>query len=181
MKKGDRVMVLDDNLEGIILKIEGNNAYIETLDGFKISFSKKELVLLQNPLSSSAFSAHNISEILKEKTYVKKINSKRKKPKERTHPAMEVDLHIHHLVKNQKSLSNYEMLEIQLDTAKRQLLFAMNKGIQRVVFIHGIGAGVLRQELEYLFNKYEAVSFEDANFQKYGRGATEVFIHQSKL
>ncbi len=57
----------------------------------------------------------------------------------------------------------------------------MQKGIQRVVFIHGIGAGVLRQELEYLFRGYDAITFEDANFQKYGRGATEIYIHQSKL
>jgi DNA-nicking Smr family endonuclease len=94
---------------------------------------------------------------------------------------MEVDLHIAQLVPSQRGLSNYDMLEIQLDTAKRQLHFAMKKGIQRVVFIHGVGAGVLKQELEYLLKRYDAVSFEDANFQKYGRGATEIYIHQSKL
>jgi dsDNA-specific endonuclease/ATPase MutS2 len=93
---------------------------------------------------------------------------------------MEVDLHIHKLVKNSKNMSNYDMLTIQLDTAKRQLDFAIRKRIQRVVFIHGIGDGVLRTELEFLFKRYDNLKYYDANFQKYGRGATEVYIFQNK-
>lgn len=181
MKQGDRVMVLDDNLEGVVQHIEGNTVLVETLEGFKISYEKKELVPLENVMSTKEFAISDISEILKNKEDFPKRKKRKLKAKERFQPTMEVDLHIHQLVTNQRGLTNYDMLEIQLDTAKRQLNFAMQKGIQRIVFIHGIGAGVLRQELAYLFKKYEAVSFEDANFQKYGRGATEVYIHQSKL
>lgn len=71
------------------------------------------------------------------------------------------------------------MLTIQLDTAKRQLEFAISKRIQKVVFIHGVGAGVLRTELEYLFRQYDNVKYYDADFQKYGRGATEIYIYQN--
>ena len=63
---------------------------------------------------------------------------------------MEVDLHIHQLVKSTKNMSNYDMLTLQLDTAKRRLEFAISKRIQRVIFIHGVGAGVLKLEMEYL-------------------------------
>ncbi len=181
MKKGDKVMVLDDNLEGIIVSVFNETVMVETLDGFEIAFEKHELVVIDNPISSHEFSVSNISEVLKNKEVLVNKNTKRQKPRERLQPAMEVDLHIGQLVASQKGLSNYDMLEIQIDTAKRQLNFAMQKGIQRVVFIHGIGAGVLRQELEYLFRGYDAITFEDANFQKYGRGATEIYIHQSKL
>lgn len=181
MKIGNTVMVIDDNVEGTIVSIENNIVLVETLDGFQITYEKKELVVLENPISSQEFSVDNISEVLKNKEVVRHKNARAQKPKQRVKPAMEVDLHIHQLVSSQRGLSNYDMLEIQLDTAKRQLHFAMKKGIQRVVFIHGVGAGVLRQELEYLLKRYDAVSFEDANFQKYGRGATEIYIHQSKL
>ena len=181
MKIGNTVMVLDDNVEGTIVSIENNTVVVETLDGFQITYEKKELVVLENPISSQEFSVDNISEVLKNKEVVRHKNARAQKPKQRVKPAMEVDLHIHQLVSSQRGLSNYDMLEIQLDTAKRQLHFAMKKGIQRVVFIHGVGAGVLRQELEFLLKRYDAVSFEDANFQKYGRGATEIYIHQSKL
>jgi dsDNA-specific endonuclease/ATPase MutS2 len=181
MKKGDTVLVLDDNLEGTIVSFLNDTVLVETVDGFEITYEKQELVVLENPISSHEFSVSNISEVLKNKEVVGNKNTKRQKPRERVQPAMEVDLHIHQLVPSQRGLSNYDMLEIQIDTAKRQLNFAMQKGIQRVVFIHGIGAGVLRQELEYLFRGYDAITFEDANFQKYGRGATEIYIHQSKL
>ena len=181
MKKGDTVQVLDDNVEGTIVSIENNTVVVETLDGFQIAYERQELVFLENPISSQEFSVANISEVLKNKEIVTHKNTKGQKPKQRVKPAMEVDLHIAQLIPSQRGLSNYDMLEIQLDTAKKQLHFAMKKGIQRVVFIHGVGAGVLRQELEYLLKRYDAVSFEDANFQKYGRGATEIYIHQSKL
>jgi hypothetical protein len=48
-----------------------------------------------------------------------------------------------------------------------------------VVFIHGVGEGVLKIELEYLFRRYENVKYYDADYQKYGLGATEVYILQN--
>ena len=71
------------------------------------------------------------------------------------------------------------MLTLQLETARRQLEFAIRKRIQKVVFIHGVGEGVLRTELEYLFGRYDNITFYDANYQKYGIGATEVYIFQN--
>ena len=92
---------------------------------------------------------------------------------------MEVDLHIHQLVSTERGMSAHDKLNIQVDTAKRQLEFAISKKIQRLVFIHGVGEGVLRAELEYLFRRYDNVIYEDADFQKYGRGATMLFISQN--
>ncbi|HZJ19117.1 MAG TPA: Smr/MutS family protein, partial [Pricia sp.] len=77
-----------------------------------------------------------------------------------------------------RGMSNYEMLNLQLETAKRQLEFAIKKRIQKVVFIHGVGEGVLKEELNYLFRRYENVKYYDAEYQKYGLGATEVYIYQ---
>ena len=49
---------------------------------------------------------------------------------------------------------------------------------KKIVFIHGKGEGVLRQaiihELNYRYKKY---SYQDASFQEYGYGATQVTIH----
>ena len=92
---------------------------------------------------------------------------------------MEVDLHIDKLIKSYNRLSNYEMLNIQLDTAKRQLVFAVRKRIQRVVFIHGVGAGVLKSELEYLMRGYDGIKIVEADYKKYGLGAMEIYIPQN--
>jgi CTP:phosphocholine cytidylyltransferase-like protein len=92
---------------------------------------------------------------------------------------MEVDLHINQLVKTTRGMSNYDILNIQMETAKRQLAFAMEKRIQKVVFIHGVGEGILKEELHYLFKKYDNLKYYDADYQKYGLGATEVYIYQN--
>ena len=179
MFKGDKIMVLDDTIEGHIIAIIDNKVLIETLDGFEMEFLKKELVVVSETLNRHDFAPKNPKAIISEKETLKVKNNKRVKPKDRTQPLMEVDLHIHQLVATERGLQAHDKLEIQIDTAKRQLEFAIRKGIQRIVFIHGIGAGVLRAELEYMLRRYDNVSFEDANFQKYGRGATQVYIYQN--
>ena len=103
------------------------------------------------------------------------------KSKERTTPKMEVDLHIHQLVTNTRNMDNFEMLNFQLETARRKIAFAITKKIQKIVFIHGVGEGVLKYELIRVLKEYEGrLKFYDADYQKYGLGATEVYIFQSK-
>ncbi|GEQ86559.1 hypothetical protein ULMS_20670 [Patiriisocius marinistellae] len=179
MKVGDKIMVLDDVFSGIIQQIDEDKITVETEDGFEMEFHKSELVVISSEINNREFHTFNPQEVKFEKQEKRPKKNTRVKPKERTLPPMEVDLHIHQLVHNEKGMSNYDMLEIQIDTARRQLEFAMLKKIQRVVFIHGVGEGVLRTELEFLFRKYENVSYNDANYQKYGRGATEVYIFQN--
>jgi dsDNA-specific endonuclease/ATPase MutS2 len=57
--------------------------------------------------------------------------------------------------------------------------FAIAKRISKIVFIHGVGEGVLKSELDFMFGRYENIDFRDGNYQKYGLGATEIFIRQS--
>lgn len=176
---GDTVFILDDDIKGIITKINRAMVTVLTEDGFEMDFEKSQIVIPKKEVSKKDFFPNAIQEVIQQKEIKKHSNSKRVKPKERNQPTMEVDLHIHHLVTSGKGLSNFDMLNIQLDTAKKQLEFAIQKKLQRVVFIHGIGQGVLRQELETLFRRYDQVAVEDADFKKYGRGATEIYIFQN--
>jgi hypothetical protein len=180
LSEGDKVLVLDDDLSGTVSIVRGNLVSILTNDGFEMEFERSELVLLGDSLTTRDFIPDDFSEVLSEKSVEKYKKVKRIKPKERNLPAMEVDLHIHQLVPKTKGMDNFDMLTLQIDTAKRQLEFAIKKRIQRVVFIHGVGEGVLRAELEYLFRQYGNLQFDDADYKKYGRGATEVYIFQSK-
>jgi len=179
-KLGDSVMVLDEDLSGTVTEIRGNSIIIETDDGFLLSFSKTELVKnnVGSDLKQKLFTNTNAQSVISEKETVSKHKQKRVKAKERYEATIEIDLHINQLVKYSKGMSNHEMLTLQLDTAKRQLEFAISKRIPKIVFIHGVGEGVLKVELEYLFGRYD-VKFYDANYQKYGSGATEVYIYQN--
>ncbi len=178
-KPGDKVAVLDDTIEGKVVSVEENIISIETTEGFLLDFQENELVRIEAPHDLVPNDPEVFSEVIKEKESFKKRKPQRIKPKERNLPAMEVDLHIHKLVNSYRGMSNYDMLTIQLDTAKRQLEFAMGKRIQKVVFIHGVGEGVLKAELDTLFNRYENLKYYDADYQKYGLGATEVYIFQN--
>jgi hypothetical protein len=180
MKKGDLVETIDDAIQGIVLSVENTTVTVLSEDDFEMEFDKAELVVMNTKISDSALLPDDPASVLAEKESSKPRKSTRIKPKERVQPAMEVDLHIHKLVPTTKNMANHDMLTIQLDTAKRQIDFAIKKRIQRVVFIHGVGDGVLRAELEYLFRRYENLKYYDADFKKYGRGATEIYIFQSK-
>lgn len=91
---------------------------------------------------------------------------------------IEIDLHIHELIDNFANLDNADMLRIQLDKFHSVMKENINKKGQKIVFIHGKGEGVLRKEITELLRKqYKNASFQDASFQQYGFGATQVNIH----
>jgi len=173
---GDIVETIDDVIKGVVESINGEQITIVSDDGFSLDFMDKELVYVSNEIRVSN---SEITEIKIEKELPKRKKANVGRVKERTAPKMEVDLHINQLVKNPRQIGKFEMLNLQLDTAKRQLDFAIGKRIQKIVFIHGVGEGVLKEELGYLFRKYDNVKFYDADYQKYGLGATEVYIFQN--
>ena len=180
-KIGDKIAVLDDDLSGTIIKIKSNTITIETLDGFELDFEPNEIVKLSNDLSSlNIFDSKSYSSVITEKTEQPKRSFVKTKSKDKYLPTMEVDLHLQHLVKNERHLTSHDKKNIQLDTAKHKLEYAMKHKMQKVVFIHGVGEGVLKMELEYLFNRYDNIKFYDADYKKYGSGATEVYIFQNQ-
>ena len=91
----------------------------------------------------------------------------------------EFDLHIEKLVKSKGGMTNYDILTLQTETAKRHIEFAIKNRIPKIVFIHGVGEGILKAELDFMLGRYDQISFQDANYQKYGLGATEVYFKQN--
>ena len=178
LKVGDLVSVLDEDINGVVTKILDQLIVIETDDGFPMEYSPSELIL-EKPLTSQLFVDTDLNTVISEKEQPKKRPTIKVKPKERQLPAMEVDLHIHQITTSNRHMDNYEMLNLQLDTARHKLEFAISKRIQKIVFIHGVGEGVLQTELEYMLGRYNNVKYYPADFQKYGLGATEVYIFQN--
>ena len=175
LKIGDRVEVIDEALSGRITQLTDHQVVFESDEGFELSFPKEQVVRVSEDIPVYS---DEVREALDEKEIKRPHKSQPKKYK-KIPPPLEVDLHIHHIVKSTKNLTNFDMLNIQLDTAKQQLNFAIKKRIQRVVFIHGVGEGVLRQELITMLRRYDNLKFYDASYQKYGVGATEVYIFQN--
>ncbi len=179
LQEGDHVSAIDELMEGLVIAVVKDRVHVKTRDGFTLEFHERELIKIDPKVSFDLRNTVPTESFLKEKEPVKRKNTAIPSKKERNAPAMEVDLHINQLIKSTRGMDNYDMLNLQLDTAKRQIDFAIQKRIQRVVFIHGVGEGVLRTELEYLLNRYDNLKFYDADYQKYGHGATEVYIFQN--
>ncbi|WP_338730815.1 DNA mismatch repair protein MutS [Mangrovimonas cancribranchiae] len=175
-KVGQSVSVLDEDLTGEVIAVKGDVITV-SCDGFDLEFSADELVLIDDALGQSYITPDQ--EDINQKAQPKKRQTTRKKKaKDKYSPTMEVDLHIHQLTDKSGRMTNHEMLNLQVDTARRQLEFAIRKRFQKIVFIHGVGEGVLKMELEYLFGRYN-VKYYDADYKKYGLGATEVYIYQN--
>ena len=90
---------------------------------------------------------------------------------------IEVDLHIAELLDSTNGMSNSEMLQAQMEKFNSVMKENLMKRGQKIVFIHGKGEGVLRTEIEKQLKKnYKSCIFQDASFQQYGFGATQVTI-----
>ena len=117
---------------------------------------------------------------LKEEMYASKDSSQ---PERRQSLTVEkdgvivVDLHADALLDTTNGLSATDILNYQLDAFRKVMKEYEKKKGTKIVFIHGKGEGVLRKalvnELQY---RYKHFTYQDASFQEYSYGATQVTI-----
>src|SRR6476660_9037877 len=158
---GDKVSVLDDNLDGIITSINGSQITVETNDGFTMIFMAHELIKkLETSELDVRIRSFNSNEVKKQKEEPKKRSFVKVAVKGEI-PPPEFDLHIEKLAKNHKSLSNFDILSIQTETAKRHIEFAIRNRIPKIIFIHGVGEGILKAELDFMLKRYDNIIFKD--------------------
>ncbi len=88
-----------------------------------------------------------------------------------------IDLHAEEILETTAGMDNVDILKYQLKVFHDTLEECAKKKGQKIVFIHGKGEGVLRnaiiKELNYRYKRYQ---YQDASFQEYGFGATQVTI-----
>jgi hypothetical protein len=100
--------------------------------------------------------------------------------KDRQHlepPRSVIDLHIEKLSDDWKHLSNYEILSLQLKTFEKYYQLSVIHHQPSLIVIHGVGEGVLRDEIHELLRlKKEVKSYVNQYHPAYGFGATEIFF-----
>ena len=89
-------------------------------------------------------------------------------------------MHIWRLTDNYSRMTNGEMLNLQLQFFKRCLGSAIDNNYTKVVFIHGVGNGRLKQEIRQILDEFAYIEYYNASLEKYGVGATEVLIRHNK-
>lgn len=100
------------------------------------------------------------------------------KPAAEKKPSEEVvDLHASEVLSSTEGMSAGEILDAQMSRFDIAMSLAVKSGGHgRIVFIHGVGSGKLKYELQRRLRRdYPKLSWQDASFAEYGYGAIMVF------
>lgn len=165
-KIGDKVRFLNETGSGEITAILSDyKAVVETEDGFDYTYPISELV---HETPSEAYDEVANKDV-RPKPQVK-VPDKWKKAH------LEVDLHIEALLDDFRNMGNFEIVQYQLEVVRQKIEEARDKKVQKVILIHGVGEGILKEEVRKLLDGYANLEYHDAPFRKFGFGATEVHL-----
>ena len=192
---GDKVRFLNEVGEGTVTKIlSGTLLMVEDQNGFEFQHERGELILIQNREEEKAGYARvlpSVAEILQQEVSSEQKRAIEKDFKDRyaqvdnrpaSNDAVEVDLHMHQIVESQSGLDAGAMLELQLAHFERMLQIGVRQKTKRMVFIHGIGQGVLRHQIWSRIEQfYPDCTCRSADPRRFGNGATEVWIGESAM
>jgi hypothetical protein len=193
LRVGQRVRFLDDVGEGTITAIlSSTQVMVEDESGFEIPCAADGLVPLVDRDEAQSYQRHvpSVSAILQQEVDPKRQRALEKSFKARYIEAsttwgpkgqVEVDLHAHELVDSTAGLDPATILELQLAHFERMLRVAIEQRTPRVVFIHGVGQGVLKHEIWQCIERfYPECTCRYADPRRFGTGATEVTISVSR-
>lgn len=186
MKIGSKVRFLNEVGGGVVIKVLSNlKVIIENQNGFDEEHFIKDLVEESSQKDYKLDGIeHNLAvqEKLASEAKERQLDDFYQKTKSlnriETPEEIEVDLHIEELIDTHKGMSNSQILDIQMANFKRELNIAIRKKVKRLIIIHGVGEGILKSEIRReLYECYPSIEHHDANYRKYGYGATEVLIY----
>lgn len=173
---GEKVAFRDEDVKGVVKRIHRDVIVVETTDGFEYKCSPREIV--SQEIASEALSAFIPDKdwdfVSHDKYNVKRRATPPTNKAQRVVPARVLDLHIEKLVKSTRGMTSGDMLEYQLRYARTAIDAARAERHRRLIFIHGVGDGVLKDELIHMLKGYPRCRYFDAPFHLYGEGATEV-------
>ena len=169
---GEKVRFLDEVGGGIVKSIDRDMLTVEDEHGFDHQVSAMKVVAEKRGGYIPKFKGNvEIRAEPEQKLVSQNLAEFHRKAKT---PFLEIDLHIHHLVDDERHMSNHQMLGVQLRVVREMLASAKVAKYKKVVFIHGVGNGTLRNEIRTLIAQESNCEYVDANYADYGYGATEI-------
>ncbi|MES2799703.1 MAG: Smr/MutS family protein [Bacteroidota bacterium] len=179
-KIGDLVGFLHEKGQGTIISRTGMFYQVLDEDGFDKKCPEHELIEIHGtdfPLSAAAYEKMQSDKKLVIKKSVdtavpKSISHKQKKAL----GMWEIDIHAEELKVDLYGMTNGDIFNLQMKTLRAFNEKARLKEVRRLVVIHGVGEGILREEVRRYFTSFYGTTCADADIEEYGKGATEVFI-----
>lgn len=178
---GEKVVFLNEVGGGIVRRIENSVYLVEDESGFERPFPPSELAMVHGTEYKSSASVKDkfiadITNSTLQHTVKKENRTGYLKPID----VWEVDLHIESLTETHNGLSNAQILNRQIGMFKSFFSNAKSKNIRKLIVIHGVGEGVLKEEVRMFLGKQEGVEYFDASYSEYGKGATQIEIRYNQ-
>ena len=193
-KVGDLVKFLNDVGTATVVRVEGEVVIVEDEDGFERSVERAELMDAGDRDQDEKKYGNKLPDVAQLLT--QEVGERRMKELQRDFEVryqhaqatsmsrrdahMEVDLHIHELVDDQRGLADGAKLAIQMAHFDRMMDIAKREKLRRIVFIHGVGQGVLRHQIRTALDQHHPdCNYREGDPRRYGSGATEVWLGQA--
>ncbi|GAB5418478.1 MAG: hypothetical protein Crog4KO_02360 [Crocinitomicaceae bacterium] len=172
---GQQITFLHEQGGGTVLEVLGVGKFkIEDDHGF-------ERICLKNEIAPVYGTDYKIDEaaiagINEDETFAtaRKAQSKTHIGGRSGYDVWELDLHIESLTDSHSGWTNTDIVRKQLMELRSFVKRARAKRIRKIVVIHGVGTGVLKEEVRDFFRDLEGIEMYDASYQEYGKGATAV-------
>lgn len=193
LKIGAKVRFLNDVGQGTVTKLLGEGrVMVEDENGFEYPHAIGDLLQVEDAREEALAYERAIPSVLEilqqeispehRRKMEKDFKAKYAEAQSHAGPGheMEVDLHVHAIVDSQAGLSPGVMLELQIAHFERMLQIGIRQRTKKLIFIHGIGQGVLRHQIwSRVEQYYPDCTCRSADPRRYGSGATEVWVGES--
>lgn len=179
-KVGEKIGFLFEKGGGTILKISSDNK-ITVLDdsGFDRIMEISEIVKIHSSDYQLESFTNNINDDESLSTANYFVSKEKLDGSKRSSDVWEIDLHIEELLDSHIGLSNTEILIKQMTEFRSFVKKAQERMISKLIIIHGVGEGVLKNEIRTFLSKKDNIEYFDASYLEYGKGATEVRLYNS--
>ena len=181
-RAGDRVKFVNDVGTATVLRLDGDAVIVEDEDGFERTVERSELMDAgDRELDEKKYGNKlpSVAQLLTQEVGERRMKELQRDFEVRYRHAqatsmsrrdahMEVDLHIHELVDDQRGLADRAKLAIQMAHFERMMDIAKREKLRRIVFIHGVGQGCC----DIKFGPHSTVTIRTATAEKEIRGNT---------
>lgn len=178
---GDKVKFINEKLQGEIIEVISSELLLVACnDGFDHQVNIYDVLKVneEDEVSFKTNTIHIKDQVKQIKLHKPNMNSflgrYMSNTKYQFEKVVEVDLHLEELVEFPNRLDDWQKLHTQMQHVKKCISAAQDENVRKMVFIHGVGTGVLRAELHNLLSNYDDLTFNDADYREYGKGATIV-------
>ena len=163
---GDKVVFKKENIKGKVVRI--NSLYkvsVLSNEGFEMNVSVKDLAKIEK--GTDNVDSYGLNFPSKDST----SGVIKSKKSQRSSAVLKVDLHIELLTEHYKHMDSFEIVQIQLNECYNNIQKALNSNITKLEIVHGIGDGVLKDEVHAILRSYDLRFY----LTKDG-GSTEVYL-----